>query len=102
MSMYVLITYDVEAKRTEKFKKLLRKYLDHIQYSVFSGDLSEAKLIELRRSISRLLKPGERVTEVTAANRKNVCVAHFMKNESGKGEAERCDDNSHASDYGVL
>ncbi len=40
--MYVLMTYDVNAKRTEKFKKLLRKYLEHIQHSVFSGDLSEA------------------------------------------------------------
>lgn len=100
--MYVLMTYDVEAKRTVKFKKLLRKYLQHIQYSVFSGDLSEAKLIELRRFISRLLKPGERVTEISAANRKNVKVAHFVKNESGKGEAKRVLDNSHSSDFHVL
>jgi len=100
--MYALITYDVQAKRTEKFKKLLRKYLEHIQYSVFSGDLSEAKLIELRRTISRLLLPGERVTEITAANRKNVKVVHFVKSESGKGEAKRCEDNSHATDYRVL
>jgi CRISPR-associated protein Cas2 len=100
--MYVLMTYDVEAKRTEKFKKLLRKYLGHIQYSVFSGDLSEAKLIELRREVSRLLKPGERVTEVTAVNRKNVDVVHLVKSESGKGEAKRCVDNSHSSDFGVL
>lgn len=100
--MYVLMTYDVEAKRTEKFKKLLRKYLEHIQYSVFSGDLPEAKLIELRRAISRLLKPGERVTEVTAANRNNVEVVHFVKSDSGKGEAKRCADHSHSSDFGVL
>ena len=100
--MYVLMTYDVEAKRTVKFKKLLRKYLNHTQYSVFSGDLSEAKLIELRRSISRLLQPRERVTEITAANRKNVDVVHFVKNDSGKGEAIRCKDNSHSTDFGVL
>lgn len=100
--MYVLMTYDVQAKRTEKFKKLLRKYLEHIQYSVFSGDLSEAKLIELRRTISRLILPGERVTEITAANRKNVNVVHFAKSESGKGEAKRVEDNSHSTDYRVL
>ncbi len=100
--MYVLMTYDVEARRTEKFKKLLRKYLGHAQYSVFSGDLSEAKLIELRRSISRLLKPGERVMEVTAANRNNVKVVHFVKSESGKGEAKRFADHSHSSDYAIL
>jgi CRISPR-associated protein Cas2 len=100
--MYVLMTYDVNAKRTEKFKKLLRKYLEHVQYSVFSGDLSEAKLIELRRAVSRLILPGERVTEVTAANRKNVHVVHFVKNESGKGEAKRVQDTSHATDFKVL
>lgn len=100
--MYVLMTYDVHAKRTEKFKKLLRKYLEHIQFSVFSGDLSEGKLIELRRSISRLLEPGEKVTEISAANRKNVNIAHYKKNESGKGEAKKYDDNSHSSDFHVL
>ena len=100
--MYVLMTYDVEAKRTEKFKKLLRRYLEHIQYSVFSGDLSQAQLMELRRAISRLLLPGELVTEVLAANRNNVCVANFVRNESGKGEAKRIETNSHASDYRVI
>lgn len=100
--MFVLMTYDVQAKRTEKFKKLLRKYLEHIQFSVFSGDLPESKLIELRRAIGRLLEPGELVTEVTAANRKNVKVAHYSKNESGKGEAGRKEDTSHSSDYRVL
>ncbi len=100
--MYVLMTYDVNAKRTEKFKKLLRKYLEHIQYSVFSGDLSEGKLIELRREVSRLILPGERVTEITAANRKNVSVFHFVKHKSGKGEAKRVEDNSHSTDFRVL
>ena len=100
--MYVLMTYDVEAKRTEKFKKLMRRYLEHVQFSVFSGDLSEAKLMELRRAVSRLLQPGELVTEVVAANRKNVRVANFVRSESGKGEAKRIEDNTHASDYRVF
>lgn len=80
----------------------LRKYLKHIQFSVFSGDLSEAKLIELRRAVSRLLQPGERVTEITSENRNNVKVTHLLKNESGKGEAKRYDDLSHINDYQVL
>lgn len=100
--MFVLMSYDVEAKRTEKFKKLLRQYLEHVQFSVFSGDLSEAKLIELRRSISRLIKPGERVMEITAANRKNVGVVHFSKSESGKGEVKRSEQSSHSSDFQVV
>lgn len=100
--MYVLMTYDVEAKRTEKFKKLLRRYLEHIQYSVFSGDLSEAKLMALRKAVGLLLLPGELVTEVVAANRNNVCVANFVRNESGRGEAKRFEANSHVSDFKVI
>lgn len=100
--MYMLVTYDVEAKRTGKFRKLLAKYLTHEQYSVFSGDITEAKAIELRRALSQLMIPGDRVTEVSAANRQNVAVVHLVKNESGKGEAQRLADDSHRRDFTVL
>ena len=100
--MYMLVTYDVEAKRTEKFKKLLRRYLMHDQYSVFSGDITEAKAIELRRELSRLMKPADRVTEITAANRHNVEVVHLVKYPSGKGEAQRQSVDDHRRDFTVL
>lgn len=100
--MYMLMTYDVEAKRTEKFKKLLRRYLIHDQYSVFSGDITEAKAIELRRALSQLMIPGDRVTEVTSANRHNVQVVHIVKNPSGKGEVQRQESNEHCRDFNVL
>lgn len=100
--MYMLMTYDVEAKRTEKFRKLLCRYLTHDQYSVFSGDVTEAKAIELRCKLSRLMIPGDRVTEVTAANRHNVVVTHLTKNESGKGEVSRVAVDDHRRDFSVL
>lgn len=100
--MYMLMTYDVEAKRTEKFKKLLRRYLNHDQYSVFSGEITEAKAIGLRRELSQLMIPEDRVTEVTSANRHNVQVVHIVKNLSGKGEAQRQKSNEHCRDYNVL
>ena len=100
--MYLLVTYDVEAKRTEKFRKLLVKYLTHEQYSVFSGDITEAKAIELRRALSRLMIPGDRVTEISAANRHNVAVVHLVKNESGKGEVQRVADEGHRRDFSVI
>jgi CRISPR-associated protein Cas2 len=100
--MYLLVTYDVEAKRTEKFRKLLVKYLTHEQYSVFSGDIAEAKAIELRRALSRLMIPGDRVTEISAANRNNVAVVHLVKNESGKGEVQRITDDGRRRDFAVI
>ncbi len=100
--MYVLMTYDVEAKRTNRFRKLLRRYLSHTQFSVFSGDLSEAKLLELRKKIAEITMPGDRVTEVITQNRHNVAVTHLVCNNTGKGEIQRVKDATHRSDFQVL
>ena len=100
--MFMLLTYDVEAKRTRIFRKLIRRYLNHEQYSVFTGDITEADAIRLRRELSELMIPEDRLTEVTAANRKNVEVMHLVKSASGKGAISRQPDDRHKSDFGVL
>lgn len=100
--MYMLMTYDVEATRTNKFKKLLRRYLEHAQYSVFSGDLTEAQAIKLRNELSRLMIHGDRLVEITSENRHNVNVVHLTKNESDKGKVKRQESRSHKSDFEVL
>lgn len=100
--MFMLITYDVEAKRTGKFRKLLRKYLNHEQFSVFSGDITEAKAIELRHKLSRLMIPDDRVTEITSANRHNIEVIHMIKHPSGKGEVQRQAVDDHRRDFSVV
>ncbi|MEB4591399.1 CRISPR-associated endonuclease Cas2 [Candidatus Thiothrix sp. Deng01] len=100
--MFMLVTYDVEAKRTDKFKKLLRRYLNHEQYSVFTGDITEAQAISLQRELSRLMVPGDRVTEIRAANRQNIEVCQLAKSDSGKGELKRTPLNDHRRDFTVL
>jgi len=100
--MYMLMSYDVEALRTEKFKKLLRRYLTHTQYSVFSGDITEAQAIKLRHELSQLMIPGDRVIEITAENRHNVEVVYLSKDDSNKGKVRREDSRSHRSDFEVV
>ena len=100
--MFMLMTYDVEAKRTNKFKKLLRRYLNHNQYSVFAGDITEAQAIQLRRELSQLMIPNDKVTEVSCANRQNIEVHHLAKSESGKGELTRTPLDDHRRDFAVL
>jgi CRISPR-associated protein Cas2 len=100
--MFMLVTYDVEAKRTNKFKKLLRRYLNHDQFSVFSGDITEAQAIKLHRELSQLMIPEDRVTEISCANRQNIEVYHLSKHESGKGELTRTPLNDHRRDFAVL
>lgn len=45
--MYVILVYDVDAKRVSKMLKLCRRYLHWIQNSVLEGDITEVKLKEL-------------------------------------------------------
>lgn len=46
--MYVIAVYDIGEKRVGKMLKLMRKYLHWIQNSVFEGEISPAKLEELK------------------------------------------------------
>ena len=49
--MYVICTYDVNEKRCDKLKKLLRQYLFHVQKSVFEGELTPHQMKELQEKI---------------------------------------------------
>lgn len=53
--MYVILVYDVAQKRVGKMLKLCRQYLCWIQNSVFEGELSEAKLRELKSLIGGII-----------------------------------------------
>ena len=57
--MYVIIVYDIGEKRVGKMLKLCRKYLNWIQNSVFEGELSEAKLKELKLKIKTIIDTDE-------------------------------------------
>ncbi len=46
--MYVIAVYDVDQKRCGKMLKLCRGYLHHVQNSVFEGEITEARLEELK------------------------------------------------------
>ena len=47
--MYVILVYDCNHKLCGKMLKLCRKYLNWIQNSVFEGEISTAKLEELKK-----------------------------------------------------
>ena len=57
--MYVIVVYDVGEKRVGKILKLCRQYLCWIQNSVFEGELSEAKLRELKLKIKGIIDQSE-------------------------------------------
>ena len=57
--MYVIVVYDVEQSRCGKLLKLCRSYLHHIQNSVFEGEITEAKLEELRIKAKKIMKEDD-------------------------------------------
>ncbi len=59
--MKVILIYDIETiepqdqKRLNKIRKVARKYLYHVQKSVFEGDLTEAQLYKLEKLILEIV-----------------------------------------------
>jgi CRISPR-associated protein Cas2 len=53
--MYYILVYDVKEKRVAKIHKLMKKYLNWVQNSVFEGELTEGQFealhIELKGRI---------------------------------------------------
>ncbi|HCB14440.1 MAG TPA: CRISPR-associated endonuclease Cas2 [Gammaproteobacteria bacterium] len=72
--MYLIVSYDVPAKRTEKYRKLLACYLTHLQYSVFAGDLTEVVYRRLRQDINSLYKDTDHLVFIQTDNRRNIHV----------------------------
>jgi CRISPR-associated protein Cas2 len=58
---YVIIVYDVKAERTPKFLKYLRRYLTHVQNSVFEGQITDGTLTEVKTKLESMLEIGESV-----------------------------------------
>ncbi|MDQ2086776.1 CRISPR-associated endonuclease Cas2 [Herbivorax sp. ANBcel31] len=81
--MFVILTYDIEVKRINKVRKLLKKYLVWTQNSVFEGDITEGKLQKCMGEIGRIIdKNNDSVYIYIIKNPKNI-----VKNKLGKEKA---------------
>jgi len=80
--MFVVAFYDVPAKRTEIYRKLLARYLNWMQNSVFSGDLTETLYKKMRYDIKQVLEKNDRLAFVTTPNRHNMSVELLEKGQS--------------------
>ncbi len=61
-NMYVILVYDISLENKEGQKvlrnvfKICKKYLVHIQNSVFEGELLESQIIKLKSEIGRYIR----------------------------------------------
>ncbi len=56
---YAFLFYDVNEKRVQKVFKICKKYLSHFQYSVFRGEITPSKLIQLRTELNKIIDNEE-------------------------------------------
>ncbi len=62
--MKVIFIYDIDLKdkedqkRLNKIKKLGRKYLNHIQKSVFEGELTEGQIYKMENEVIKIIDIG--------------------------------------------
>lgn len=77
--MYIILVYDVRKKRVQNVMKICRKYLNHLQNSVFEGHISEAKLNQLKME----LKSSINVTEDAVSIFKIESTKYVSKDRIG-------------------
>ncbi len=51
--MYYILVYDIGEKRVQKVHKLLKRYLNWVQNSVFEGELTKGQFEELRIALEK-------------------------------------------------
>lgn len=59
--MYVILVYDIKTddygqKILNKTFKVCKKYLSHIQNSVFEGELSESQILKLKYELNDIIR----------------------------------------------
>ena len=53
--MYTILVYDIGVERVAKMLKLCRRYLNWIQNSVFEGNITKVKLLELVQEAKQIM-----------------------------------------------
>lgn len=76
--MFIIVVYDINCKRVGKALKICKKYLAHIQKSVFEGNITEGQLKQLKNELLYLINPEE---EEDA-----VCIYRFYSAKYAKKE----------------
>lgn len=85
---YAFVFYDVKEKRVQKVFKICKKYLSHFQYSVFRGEMTPSKLIQLRTDLKAVINQEEDFVCIIKLMNDNVFGEEILgKSDRETGEA---------------
>ena len=59
--MFIILTYDVSEESVNKVFKICKRYLRHVQNSVFEGNITLSKLSLLKKEIEMKIKREDRI-----------------------------------------
>lgn len=62
--MFVIVCYDVQPNRDSRIQKILGKYLEHVQRSVFEGNITDHMFRKMCHEIQMIIHPEEDVVVV--------------------------------------
>lgn len=82
--MFVILVYDVAAKRVGKVMKTTKKYLVPVQNSAFEGVITESKLERLKKELAAIVDPEHDSVIIY----KLGSVTYAKKEELGKVKTE--------------
>ncbi|MBR2812200.1 MAG: CRISPR-associated endonuclease Cas2 [Solobacterium sp.] len=72
--MFVIVSYDVCKIHAAKALKTCRKYLTHVQESVFEGSLSEAQLKRMMKELDGILSPTDDACTIYVMESTRFCT----------------------------
>lgn len=85
---YAFLFYDVNEKRVQKVFKICKKYLSHFQFSVFRGEITPSKLIELRTELKAVINEKEDFVCIIKLKNDNVFGEELLgKKDKPTGES---------------
>lgn len=77
---YAFVFYDVGEKRVQKVFKICKKYLSHFQYSVFRGEITPSKLIQLKNDLQHVINKDEDFICILKLKNDNVFGEEILGN----------------------
>lgn len=84
---YAFVFYDVNEKRVGKVFKVCKKYLSHFQKSVFRGEITPSKLINLKKDLNKVIDKSEDFICIIKLLNDNVFGEEVLGIQSENGES---------------
>ncbi|HEL9598811.1 TPA: CRISPR-associated endonuclease Cas2 [Streptococcus suis] len=83
--MYIILTYDVGSKRVGMVLRVCRKYLVHVQKSVFEGQISPVRFRRLSRELENIIQPQtDSINVYQLQSARYIYKAHIGKIETNE------------------